>query len=92
MGVLKRIVDKILGGGPTYSDAQLRGLGYKSDGRGTREKLKGGKQRMLLDSTKLLLDRENEQKSNPYEAERRIDTNVFQMFTDESTGQSKRGR
>lgn len=91
MGVLKRIVDKILGDGPTYSDAQLRGLGYKSDGRGTREKLKGGKQRMLLDSTKLLLDMENE-KSNPYEAERRIDNNVFQMFTDESSGQSKRGR
>ena len=47
---------------------------------------------MLLDSTKLLLDRENDHKTNPYEAERRIDNNVYQMFTDESTGQDKRGR
>lgn len=92
MGFFKRLIDRVLGDGPTYSDAQRQGLGYKSDGRGTREKLKGGKQRMLLDSTKLLLDRENDHKTNPYEAERRIDNNVYQMFTDESTGQDKRGR
>lgn len=90
--MLGKLFDKIFHRGPAYSDEQIRGLGYKSDGRGTREKLKGGKQRMLLDSTKLLLDIENDKNKNPYEAEPRIDNNVYQMFTPEASGQKKRNK
>lgn len=87
--MLGKLFDKLFDRGPKYSDEQLRGLGYKSDGRGTREKLKGGKQRVLLDSTKLLLDIENDKKTNPYEAELRVDNNVYQMFNSETSGQKK---
>ena len=88
--MLGKLINKLFKGDPSYSEEQIQGLGYKSDGRGTREKIKGGKQRMLLDSTKLLLDIENDKHTNPYEAELRIDNNVYQMFTDESTGQKKK--
>jgi len=69
---------------PEYSKEQIQGLGYKTDGRSSRERVGKGKQRMLLDSTKLLLDRQSDNRTNPYEAERRIDNNVYQMFSEDN--------
>ena len=82
------MVKKLFAKKSEYSKEQLQGLGYKTDGRSSREKPGKGKQKMLLDSTKLLLDNQSDDAANPYEAERRIDNNVYQMFS-EDTGQSK---
>lgn len=65
------------------SPEEAKGLGYKTDGRGTQEKVGKGKQRMLLDSTKLLLDTSIDEAQSPYEATRRINNNVYQMFNDD---------
>ncbi|GHU92867.1 hypothetical protein FACS1894208_00960 [Clostridia bacterium] len=67
---------------PEHSKKSAHGMGYKSDGRKTREKPGNGKQRMLLSSTKLLLDNITDDNENPYAANRRIDNNVYQMFSD----------
>lgn len=69
---------------PNHSTEKARGMGYKTDGRGTREKLGKGKQRVLLDSTKLLLDNAVDTAVNPYEATKRIDNNVYQMFSEDN--------
>lgn len=74
---------KLFGKKPIYNSEQAQGLGYRTDGRGTRERIGKGHQKMLLDSTKLLLDNHYDDPPNPYEAERRIDNNVYQMFNKE---------
>lgn len=69
---------------PDYTAEQQYGLGYKTNGTSSREKPGNGKQKMLLDSTKLLLDNHIDTSNNPYEAECRIDNNVYQMFADDA--------
>jgi hypothetical protein len=65
---------------PDHSKTEARGMGYKSDGRKAREKIKRGNQRMLLDSTKLLLDDTSDEYVNPYDAIKRVDESVYAMF------------
>lgn len=74
---------------PEQSAEAAQGMGYKTDGRGTRSKVGKGKQRMLLDSTKLLLDNIDDGRTNPFEAEKRVDNNVYQMFN-EAPGETKK--
>lgn len=80
-GFLKNLMKK-----PEHTSKEAAGLGYKTDGRGTRGSVGRGKQRMLLDSTKLMLDTAADEKTSPYEAEKRVDDNVYQMFNDGSSG------
>ena len=71
---------KKLGKKPGQTAEKAAFMGYKSDGRAPREKIGRGKQRILLDSTKRLLDNTFDDKINPYEAAKRVDDNVSGMF------------
>jgi hypothetical protein len=63
-----------------HSKEAAESMGYAGDGRKPRAKIQKGKQRMLLNSTKLLLDNVRDEDNNPYEPVQRIHTNVYQMF------------
>jgi hypothetical protein len=65
---------------PDHTKDKVRGMGYKTDGRKTHGKISRGKQRMLLDSTKLLLDNDAYDYVNPYDAVKRMDNSVYDMF------------
>jgi hypothetical protein len=87
MGFLKRLRSK-----PEQTSTAAENMGYETDGRSPRKRIPKGKQRMLTTSTKLLLDNTAFRSSNPYDANKRIDDNVYQMFSqnEEDVGKAVR--